>query len=140
MRLIVESLERLYKAGKINDTVLRLRVKKGTITEEEFTYITGKPFQQSRGDSMAFNEVVQTVAGIVAIFGFLFSAFGYVVLKPIYTSLDKFESKFDEMLAELKRSNSERHKLDVRLAQTENSVRSAHHRLDSLEKRIEHQE
>lgn len=89
---------------------------------------------------MAFNEVVQTVAGIVAIFGFLFSAFGYVVLKPIYASLDKFESKFDEMLAELKRSNSERHKLDVRLAQTENSVRSAHHRLDSLEKRIEHQE
>ena len=45
MRLIVESLERLYKAGKINDTVLRLRVKKGTITEEEFTYITGKPVQ-----------------------------------------------------------------------------------------------
>lgn len=89
---------------------------------------------------MNFNEAVQTAAGIVAVFGFLFSVFGYVVLKPIYTSLARFETKFDEMLTELKRSNSERHKLDVRLAQTENSVRSAHHRLDSLEKRIEHQE
>ena len=42
--MIVESLKRLYDSGKINEDVLRLRVKKGTITEEEFTQIIGKTF------------------------------------------------------------------------------------------------
>lgn len=88
---------------------------------------------------MDLNDLVQTLAGIVGICAFFLSAFGYVVLKPIYESLERFETKFDEVLAELKQGNSERHKLDVRLAQAENSVKSAHHRLDNLEKRVEHQ-
>lgn len=44
MRAIVESLNRLYKAGRITEEVLRARVEKGTITEEEFAYITGKEY------------------------------------------------------------------------------------------------
>ena len=41
MRAITESLNRLYHNGKITEEVLRARVVKGTISEEEFTEITG---------------------------------------------------------------------------------------------------
>ena len=44
MKAIVESLNRLYKAGRINEDILRARVVKGTINEEEFKFITGKDY------------------------------------------------------------------------------------------------
>lgn len=44
MRAITESLNRLYHNGKITEEVLRARVAKGTITEEEFKLITGKDY------------------------------------------------------------------------------------------------
>ena len=44
MRAITESLNRLYHNGKITEEVLRARVVKGTITEEEFKLITGKDY------------------------------------------------------------------------------------------------
>ena len=39
MRILVESLKRLYTSDKISKADLEERFKKGTITEEEFNYI-----------------------------------------------------------------------------------------------------
>ena len=39
MRILVESLKRLYKADKISKEDLEERLKKGTITKEELDYI-----------------------------------------------------------------------------------------------------
>ena len=44
MSAITESLNRLYHNGKITEEVLRARVEKGTISEEEFKFITGKDY------------------------------------------------------------------------------------------------
>ena len=44
MRVITESLNRLYHNGKITEEVLRARVEKSTINEEEFKFITGKDY------------------------------------------------------------------------------------------------
>ena len=44
MKAIVESLNRLYKSGRINEDILRDRVVKSTINEEEFKFITGKDY------------------------------------------------------------------------------------------------
>ena len=44
MRAITESLNRLYHNGKITEEVLRARVEKGTISEEEFKFITEKDY------------------------------------------------------------------------------------------------
>ena len=44
MKAIVESLNRLYKSGRINEDILSSRVVKGTINEEEFKFITGKDY------------------------------------------------------------------------------------------------
>lgn len=44
MRAITESLNRLYKSGRITEDILRARVEKGTISKEEFKFITGKDY------------------------------------------------------------------------------------------------
>lgn len=44
MSILVESLKRLYAAGKVTDKQLKERVEKGIITEEEYKYITGKKY------------------------------------------------------------------------------------------------
>ena len=41
MRKLVESLRRLYRAGKVSDETLREMVSGGTITESEYDYIVG---------------------------------------------------------------------------------------------------
>ena len=45
MKAIVASLTRLYKAGKIDNEVLKARVAKGTITENEYKEITGEEYK-----------------------------------------------------------------------------------------------
>lgn len=41
MRAIVESLKRLYEAGRLTREQIAARVEKGTITLEEYHYIVG---------------------------------------------------------------------------------------------------
>ena len=39
MRILIESLKRLYKSNKISKEDIEERLKKGTITNEELDYI-----------------------------------------------------------------------------------------------------
>lgn len=41
MRTLVESLRRLYLAGKLTLEQIQARLEKGTITQEEYEYIVG---------------------------------------------------------------------------------------------------
>lgn len=44
MRTLVESLKRLYEAGRLTKEQIAQRVTNGAITEAEYEYITGEPF------------------------------------------------------------------------------------------------
>ena len=41
MRILVESLKRLYKKGKVTKKKLQEMVDAGTITQDEYNYIIG---------------------------------------------------------------------------------------------------
>lgn len=41
MRTLVESLKRLYEAGRLTLEQVQERLAKGTITQEEYDYIVG---------------------------------------------------------------------------------------------------
>jgi len=41
VRILVESLRRLYKAGRLTLEQIQERLNKGTITQEEYEYIIG---------------------------------------------------------------------------------------------------
>lgn len=44
MRTLVESLKRLYKKGTLTQEQIAERVGKGSISAEEYEYITGKKY------------------------------------------------------------------------------------------------
>ena len=44
MRALVNSLKRLYEAGKLTKEQLKERVEKGTINETEYEEITGEDY------------------------------------------------------------------------------------------------
>lgn len=45
MRALVNSLKRLYDAGKLTKEQLKARVEKGTIDESEYEEITGEAYE-----------------------------------------------------------------------------------------------
>lgn len=44
-RMLVESLKRLYEAGRVTREQIADRVKKGTLSPEEYEVITGEPYE-----------------------------------------------------------------------------------------------
>ncbi|MGN1211977.1 MAG: XkdX family protein [Candidatus Cryptobacteroides sp.] len=44
MRTLVESLKRLYKKGTLTQEQIAERVEKGSISAEEYEYITGEKY------------------------------------------------------------------------------------------------
>lgn len=44
MKMLVESLKRMYKKGTLTEEQIAERVTKGSISEEEYEYITGEKY------------------------------------------------------------------------------------------------
>lgn len=61
---------------------------------------------------------------------FVGGVFSYVVLKPLNKSINKLDSSIDGLDVKYQ-------KIDVRLVKVEESAKSAHHRIDGIEKRTE---
>ena len=47
MKMLVESLKRLYEKGRLTKVQIAERVDKGTISEEEYKYITGESLKEN---------------------------------------------------------------------------------------------
>ena len=80
-------------------------------------------------------SVLATIAQIAAIAAVVGAAFSFAVLRPLNASIKDLQKAIDEMRAEMKESGKQRQELEVHLAEVDQSVRSAHHRIDALEGR-----
>lgn len=80
-------------------------------------------------------SVLATIAQIAAIAAVIGAAFSFAVLRPLNASIKALQKAIDEMRAEMKESGKQRQELEVHLAEVDQSVRSAHHRIDALEGR-----
>ena len=80
-------------------------------------------------------SVLATIAQIAAIAAVVGAAFSFAVLRPLNASIKALQKAIDEMRAEMKESGKQRQELEVHLAEVDQSVRSAHHRIDVLEGR-----
>ena len=80
-------------------------------------------------------SMIETAAQIAAIAAVIGAAFSYTILRPLNASIKALKETVDEMRAEMKESNRQRQELEVHLAEVDQSVRSAHHRIDALEGR-----
>ena len=80
-------------------------------------------------------NIFETAAQIAAIAAAIGAAFSYAVLRPLNNSIKLLQKTIDEMRYEMKESREQRQELEVHLAEVDQSVRSAHHRIDALEGR-----
>ena len=82
-------------------------------------------------------SIIETATQIAAIAAVIGAAFSFAVLRPLNASITALKEAVDEMRAELKGGRAQRQELEVHLAEVDQSVRSAHHRLDTLEEHID---
>ena len=80
-------------------------------------------------------NIFETAAQIAAISTVIGAAFSFAVLRPLNNSIRALKETVDEMRAEMKESRKQRQEMEVHLAEVDQSVRSAHHRIDALEGR-----
>lgn len=82
-------------------------------------------------------SIVETAAQIAAIAMVIGAAFSYAVLRPLNASILALKDAVEDMRREMRESNKQRQELEVHLAEVDQSVRSAHHRIDALEGRAQ---
>lgn len=82
-------------------------------------------------------SIIETATQIAAIAAVIGAAFSFAVLRPLNASITALKEAVDEMRAELKEGRAQRQELEVHFAEVDQSVRSAHHRLDTLEEHID---
>lgn len=78
-------------------------------------------------------NLFETAAQIAAIAAVIGAAFSFAVLRPLNASIKALKETIDEMRTEMKEGREQRQEIEVHLAEVDQSVRSAHHRIDMLE-------
>lgn len=61
--------------------------------------------------------------------------FNYVVIRPLRLAIDDLRNMIADVRANAEEGRKERHRIELQLAKVEDSAKSAHHRIDSLEQR-----
>lgn len=77
------------------------------------------------------NELVQWIT----VFSTVFGVFNYAVIRPLKLAIDDLRSMIAEVKKDTEEGRKERHMIEVKLAKVEDSAKSAHHRIDTLEQR-----
>jgi flagellar motor component MotA len=75
------------------------------------------------------------VAGTIVL-GFFGSIFQYVVLKPLNTTISELKLTIYDLRSAVKANEARWHSLEIKLTAVDQSAKSAHHRLDSLEEEV----
>lgn len=76
-------------------------------------------------------DSIGMIVQMTVIMSFIGSVFSYVFLRPINTSIRELNKTLKDM-------QDSQHKMDSRLVRTEESTKSAHHRIDSIEDVLHH--
>ena len=79
---------------------------------------------------MGLEEGMQFGASLAVVLAFFGSVFSYFVLRPLYGAIQDLRLTLKDLRDDMKKSEERRHVLEVRLAEVDQSTRSAHHRLD----------
>ena len=79
-------------------------------------------------------DTIQFLASLSVVLVFLGSVFSYFVLRPLYSAINELRTTIRELREDIKHNEERRHAMEIKLAEVDQSTRSAHHRLDTLEK------
>lgn len=80
------------------------------------------------------DDVFSIAVQVTIIGGAIWSIVSYVILKPLDKSIGRLEKSLDLMTVKIDEANKRSHDVEVKLAIVEQSLKSAHKRLDFLTK------
>ena len=83
------------------------------------------------------NNVLNVINNSIPVALFLASLFSYVVLRPIYNILNELKEAIKELRTELKNAEKDRRQMNERIIKLEESIKSAHHRIDELRGKLQ---
>lgn len=81
---------------------------------------------------MEWLEIIGPVTAMMGILGIIFNA---SVIKPLNAAIHNLSMAIEDMQHQLHEIDEKREDMAVRLATVESSVKSAHHRIDTIEER-----
>ena len=70
------------------------------------------------------------IVGIITILGFFGAVFSHFVLEPLKKAIEDLQKVAQAIQNDIKTAEERRHELEIKVAQIEQSTRSAHHRID----------
>jgi prefoldin subunit 5 len=64
----------------------------------------------------------------------IWGVFRYVILNPLNSAIESLSEAIKELRQEIKNGEERRHEMELRITEIDARAKSAHHRLDSLER------
>lgn len=82
-------------------------------------------------------EILKELTDLAPLTGVLvviWGIFSYVVLKPLNSAIQSLHEAVKELRQEIRLGEERRHEMELKLADVEARAKSAHHRIDGLER------
>ena len=77
------------------------------------------------------SSIITTAVGLAGLAG---TVFYYAVIKPLTGAIADLRDLIRDMREDLQRNEGKRQEMDLRLVVVEESAKSAHHRIDGIER------
>lgn len=81
-------------------------------------------------------EIAAAIGAAVAAAGLIGTILYQAAVKPLTNAIEELRELIAEMKQDLHNNEEKRQSMDIRLAKLESSTASAHHRIDTLERRM----
>ena len=84
-------------------------------------------------------NILELISTACVVSGVLGVVFRYAVLNPLYMAIKSLQDVVKELKVQMREMDGQRQILTERIAKTESSVKSAHKRIDDLQKELNHE-
>ena len=81
-------------------------------------------------------DVVNALAAATVVLSFVCGVFSFVILRPLNTAISELRDTIKELRKDVYTNEERRHDLEIKVAEVDQSARSAHHRIDTLQEKV----
>jgi prefoldin subunit 5 len=78
---------------------------------------------------------IKDIASLTGVLVVIWGVFRYAIINPLNVAIESLSEAVKELRKEIKAGEERRHELEVKLTEIDQRARSAHHRIDDLERR-----
>ena len=81
-------------------------------------------------------DLISNIASSTIILSFCGMVFSYFILSPLNNAIHELQVTIKDIRLEIKTASDKRHALEIKVAEVDQSARSAHQRIDTLQEKV----